>query len=244
MKADTISSATFKAIKVDQLTPVLKRKNITFYNNATAMLNRPAPLFKGTVQILKVIQEVLRKNIYTILDELDNQRLVYMLKHLPKEFSSRTLLGVIGTGMYNTALLLDKQEVLCLSSNMDMFETRDFEDFDLPMKSSQRYDENPDCGWFIRDLGSPVTKEELEKLALYIKAKGYKLEDWRTEQACKIGKKLYLLDYECAVPQKEKQSPQKNKNSLRTLVTKILNYFIPKNNASAKASPNSSLHSR
>lgn len=187
----------FKAIIVKKLEPVLKQKGITFYNNGTAMLDHRCHLFDGAALLISNILKNNKRHIDTILDSMDLSRLINMVSFLPNQiFRKRIMRGVIGSGVNNTALLLDKDEVLCLSDNMNVFEQRPFEDFDLPIKKSGKYDE--ESGWFIRDLGQPIDKHELEDLGKNITSKGYILDDWRTEQGCKIKDKLYLLDFECA----------------------------------------------
>lgn len=198
MRTTAIDSTQFRAIKVKSIEPVLKEKNVTFYNNSTAMLDNPVPLFIGIRQFVDVIQSTLRKRIFTMLDEFDVNRLLSMVNYFPDKFLYRRLLGIIGAGLNNTALLLDDKEVLCVSDDMNVFKTRKFEDFDLPIKTQGTFSNNSDNGWYIRDLGAPISKKELEKLGKQIEAKGYELDDWRPEQGCRIGKKLYLLDFDCA----------------------------------------------
>lgn len=194
------TSLSFNAIKVRRLKPVFQTNEVIFYNNRTAMLEHPMPLGKGTDCLVIAINESLSKIRDNFLDNLDIKRLNNMLEYLPKnKFRSRKIHGIIGAGCNNTAIQLDNHEVLCLSDNMGVFNSRPFEDFDLPLKSKGNYKPNNDYGWYIRNLGDPVNKFELARLAKQIKSKGYKLDDWRREQACKIGDKIYLLDYECAV---------------------------------------------
>lgn len=193
-------SPSFSAIKVRKIEPLFKTNDVTFYNNATAMFKHPKPLFDGVTCFIDAITHNIAKKVDTFLDIFDITRLTDMLKFLPKDtFRNRLLKGIVGAGLYNTALLLDNDEVLCLSGNMDIFETRPFEDFDLPIKSKGIYPASDDQGWYIRSFGLPVNKTELAKLAKKIKSKGYELDDWRTEQACKINGEIYLLDYECAI---------------------------------------------
>ncbi len=193
-------SPSFQAIKVNRLKPLLRSNEVIFFNNRTAMFEQPMPLSKGIVCLLNAINDSFSKIRDNFLDELDIKRLNNMLKYLPKkEFRNRKIHGIIGAGCNNTAIQLDKNEVLCLSDNMSIFKSRPFEEFDLPLKSSGYYKFNNSYGWYIRHLGAPVNKRELARLAKQIKSKGYELDDWRREQACKIDDKIYLLDYECAV---------------------------------------------
>lgn len=193
-------SPSFKAIKVKKLKPLFQTNEVIFYNNRTAMLKQPMPLRKGTDCLLSAINDSFSKIIDNFFDKFDIKRLNNMLKYLPKkEFRNRKIHGIIGAGCNNTAIQLDNNEVLCLSDNMSIFNSRPFEDFDLPLKSKGNYKFGNDYGWYIRNLGTPVNKWELSRLAKQIKSKGYELDDWRREQACKIDDKIYLLDYECAV---------------------------------------------
>lgn len=193
-------SPSFTAIKVRKLRPIFKSDEVIFYNNRTAMLEQPMPIYKGTNSLLSAINNSFSKIVENFFDDFDIKRLNNMLKYLPKnKFQNRKIHGIIGAGCYNTAIQLDGNEVLCLSDNMSIFNSRPFEDFDLPIKSKGNYNHDNDCGWYIRDLGAPVNKQELVRLAKQIKSKGYELDDWRREQACKIDNKIYLLDYECAV---------------------------------------------
>lgn len=202
------SKPAFKAIVVDKLEPILKQGNVTFYNNATAMLDKPMSLFKGVEVLINALIKNDKQGKEMLIDKLDISRMYYMLKFLPKNiFENRKVLGIIGAGMNVTALQLDNNEVLSLSDNMDSFEKRNFEDFDLPIKACGQYStESGDEGWYVRQLGEPVTKVELNELGDRIMSKGYWLNDWRTEQACKVDGKTYLLDFECAYIQNDPRS--------------------------------------
>lgn len=202
------SKPAFKAVLVKKLEPVLKQECVTFYNNATAMLDKPLPLFTGVRTLINALIENEKQGKEMLIDKYDVSRMFEMLKFLPEKlFENRKVLGIIGAGMNVTALQLDNHEVLSLSDNMDSFNARNFEDFDLPIKSSGQYFKK--CtqeGWYIREQGEPVTKRELQELGDRIMSKGYCLEDWRTEQACKVNGKTYLLDFECASIQNNPKS--------------------------------------
>lgn len=196
----------FKAIIVDKLEPVLKRDGVTFFNNGTAMLDKPHSLFRGVKILIDALIENDKQQTEMVIDILDASRMYRMLKFLPKKiFENRAILGIIGAGANVTALQLDNKEVLSLATNLDTFDSRKFEDFDLPLKSSAAYPGNYSEGWYVRELGAPVTKNELKELEKRIKKKGYMLDDWRTEQACKVDGESYLLDFECAyIPTNQK----------------------------------------
>ncbi len=193
------SQPAFKAILVKKLEPVVRRQNVTFYNNATAMLDEPRPFVSGIKYLINAIIKNEAQGFASTIDILDVTRLKDILQKAPENiFSQRTVFGIIGAGINTTALELDNNEVLSVSTNLDCFEKRDFEDFDLPVKKMVSYADNKNSGWYIRDKGEPVTEEELFELGQRIFSKGYMLEDWRSEQACNLNGKTYLLDYECA----------------------------------------------
>ena len=189
----------FKAILVKKLEPVVRRQNVTFYNNATAMLDEPRPFVSGVKYLINAIMKNEGQGFFSTIDILDVTRLRDILKKVPENiFSKRTVFGIIGAGENTTALELDNNEVLSISTNLDCFEQRNFEDFDLPVKKMETYADSQNCGWYIRDKGEPVTKDELHDLGKRIMDKGYLLDDWRTEQACKIKDETFLVDFECA----------------------------------------------
>lgn len=189
----------FKAILVKKLEPVVRRQNVTFYNNATAMLDEPRPFVFGVKYLINAIIKNEAQGFLSTIDILDVTRLRDILQKVPENvFSKRTVFGIIGAGANTTALELDNNEVLSISTNLDCFEKRNFEDFDLPVKKMAYYPDNQTSGWYIRDKGEPVTEEELLELGQRIFDKGYMLEDWRAEQACKIKDKTFLVDFECA----------------------------------------------
>lgn len=133
----------FKAIVVDKLEPVLKRESVTFFNNGTAMLDKPHSLFRGVKILIDALIENDKQQTEMVIDILDASRMHRMLKFLPKNiFEGRAILGIIGAGANVTALQLDNKEVLSLTTNLATFDSRKFEDFDLPLKSRAAYPGN------------------------------------------------------------------------------------------------------
>lgn len=200
----TYKAPAFGAKVVDRLCVNLKTDTVSFLNNGTAVLDEPVPFFKGIKNLLNAVTKNIKNNVEgkTCLDSLDKYRLNEMLEYFPKKlFENRMLNGVVGSGNNNLAFKIDNNEVLCVSENMNFFNKRPFEDFDLPLISKGMYDTyftKNTQGWFIRKLGEPVTDSELETIKQEIFKKGYKIKDWNPEQGCKLDNKLYLIDFECA----------------------------------------------
>ena len=190
----------FKACIVDKIKPNLVVDNVTFLNNKTAMLKKGVPFFEGIASFIDATNYIIKNNLEykTNVDYIELFRFVNILRKFPKDiFKARKIYGILGSGAYKTAFLLDKKEVLCACDNMRAFKERPFEDFDLPILSEGICDKRGEFGWFIRRKGEPINGKELESLEKDILKKGYIYEDWYEEQACKFEDKIYLLDFEC-----------------------------------------------
>ncbi|MCM1266073.1 MAG: hypothetical protein NC200_07730 [Candidatus Gastranaerophilales bacterium] len=196
---------SFCANLVPKIKPCYISDDVVILNNETAVLKKSAPFFKGMQKMLDTLNTLFAnrtKRAYFFYPE-DKDRVAEFMTKLPKEeLKKRKMLGCVGVGWNNMAFKLDKNKVLCISDDMSFLDSRPMEDFDLPFIKKGNLTPDSDEGWFIRKLGKPVTEEELETLKTRIEEKGYETYDWRTDQACKVDDKIYLLDYECARPKR------------------------------------------
>lgn len=196
---------SFRACLVEKVKPKIVIDNVTFLNNKTAMLKEGVPFFDGIKLFIDTTKHILQNNLewITTFDNIELMRFLNILRKFPKEpFEKRKMYGIIGTGAYKTAFLLDKKEVLCACDNMKVFKERPFEDFDLPILSEGYCDKHGEFGWFIRNHGKPINEKELKSIEERIWEKGYSFEDWYEDQCCKFKNKIYLLDFECVKKKK------------------------------------------